>query len=170
MDPNFLGAAAVQPYERKRGDPIYRPLRIYTLDPTPAVSTERSQRLTFHMRNLPLAQVAACSRSWTGTRPRAVPTLPVDLDEKDVLLRNGRDPSLSDAMFHQQMVYAVCSSTYNVFRAALGRVPSWGFLARPGAARPELRIRPHALYDENAYYDDTNGELNFGYFDASKTA
>jgi hypothetical protein len=48
-------------------------------------------------------------------------------------------------MFHQQMVYAVCTSIYKVFREALGRDPSWGFAARPGAAQPVLRIRPHAF-------------------------
>jgi hypothetical protein len=33
VDPVFLGNASVRPYERKREDPLYRPLRIYTLDP-----------------------------------------------------------------------------------------------------------------------------------------
>jgi hypothetical protein len=34
VDPVFLGAAWVKPYERERDDPLYRPLRIYALDPT----------------------------------------------------------------------------------------------------------------------------------------
>lgn len=167
-DPTFLGAAAVQPYERKRGDPIYRPLRIYTLDP----SASRFDGAVATI-NVPYEKLAPgpCGSvlevlDWDETQGRTY--LPVDLDEKGVLLRSGRDPSLSDAMFHQQMVYAVCSSTYNVFHVALGRVPSWGFAARKGTSQPVLRIRPHALYDENAYYDETAGELNFGYFDANK--
>jgi hypothetical protein len=69
-------------------------------------------------------------------------------------------------MFHQQMVYAVCTSMYNVFREALGRDPSWGFATRPGAAQPVLQIRPHAFNGQNAFYDPRSGELNFGFFDA----
>ena len=91
---------------------------------------------------------------------------PVDLDDPRVLIRNGREPSLTDPMFHQQMVYAVCTSIYNVFREALGRDPSWGFAARPGEERPVLRIRPHAFNGQNAFYDPRPGELNFGFFDA----
>ena len=69
-------------------------------------------------------------------------------------------------MFRQQMVYAVCTSTYNAFRLALGRDPCWGFHARLGQAYPKLRIRPQAFYERNAYYDASVGELKFGYFDA----
>ena len=101
---------------------------------------------------------------WDETAGETHP--PINLDDPRVLIRDGREPSLSDRMFHQQMVYAVCSSTYNVFRAALGRDPSWGFTSRPGTDRPVLRIRPHALREENAWYDPLSGELNFGYFDA----
>jgi hypothetical protein len=169
VDPIFLGAASVQPYERKRGDPIYRPLRIYTLDP----SASRFDGAVATI-NVPYEELAPGPDGsvlqvldWDQTHGRTY--LPVDLDEKSALIRNGHDPSLSDAMFHQQMVYAVCSSTYNAFRVALGRVPSWGFPARPGTSRPVLRVRPHASYDENAYYDETAGELNFGYFDANKS-
>ena len=58
---------------------------------------------------------------------------PVDLDDPRILIESGRVPSPSDPMFRQQMVYAVCTSTYNAFRLALGRDPCWGFL--PGLAR-----------------------------------
>jgi hypothetical protein len=34
VDPVFLAAATVRPYVRQPGDPLHRPLRIYTLDPT----------------------------------------------------------------------------------------------------------------------------------------
>ena len=71
-------------------------------------------------------------------------------------------------MFRQQMVYAVCTSTYNAFRLALGRDPSWGFRARLGQACPKLRISPQAFYERNAYYDLSVGDLKFGYFDADE--
>jgi len=91
---------------------------------------------------------------------------PVDLDDPRILIESGRVPSPSDPMFRQQMVYAVCMSTYIAFRRALGRDPCWSFQARPGQACPKLRIRPQAFYERNAYYDSSVGELKFGYFDA----
>ena len=69
-------------------------------------------------------------------------------------------------MFRQQMVYAICTLTYNAFRLALGRDPSWGFHPRPGQSYPKLRIRPQAFYERNAYFDPAAGELKFGYFAA----
>jgi hypothetical protein len=95
----------------------------------------------------------------------------VDLDQRALLLSDGHNPSTSDPLLHQQMVYAVCSTVYAAFRRALGRHVTWGFAARGpdtrGAGR--LRIRPHAFEDQNAYYDRTTGELCFGYFRARKT-
>src|SRR5438034_3648640 len=90
----------------------------------------------------------------------------VDLCDPSTLVESGPAASPSDPMFRQQMVYAVCTSTYNAFRLALGRDPCWGFHARLGQACPKLRIRPQAFYERNAYYDASAGELKFGYFDA----
>jgi hypothetical protein len=165
VDPIFLGAASVRPYERQREDPIYRPLRIYTLDPS--ASRLDGAIATINVPYEPLEP---------GPKGRLLEVLdykgidvanpPVDLDDPRVLIRNGREPSVTDPMFHQQMVYAVCTSIYDVFREALGRDPSWGFAARTGAAHPVLRIRPHAFCGQNAFYDPRPGELNFGFFDA----
>nr|MDQ3624470.1 peptidase M4 [Verrucomicrobiota bacterium] len=93
----------------------------------------------------------------------------VDLENRGILLRNGRDPSTSDPLFHQQMVYAVCATVYAAFRRALGRHLSWGFELHAAAgsrSAARLRIRPHAFVDRNAYYDRDAGELCFGYFRA----
>jgi hypothetical protein len=160
VDPIFLGAASVRPYERQSEDPIYRPLRIYTLDPT--ASRLDGAIATINVPYEPLEP---------GPKGRLLEvsdeaTQSVHLDDPRVLIRNGREPSLTDSMFHQQMVYAVCTSIYDRFREALGRDPSWGFAARPGAARPVLRIRPHAFSGQNAFYHPRAGELNFGSFDA----
>lgn len=166
VDPVFLGAGSVRPYERRRTDPIYRPLRIYTLDPN-------ARRLEGAVAtvNVPFEPLKPGPKSAlfevvdddcdTG---RIAPS--VHLDDPRVLITGGRDPSLSDRFFHQQMVYAVCCSTYDVFRSAIGRDPAWGFAANGGASRPVLRIRPHAFKGQNAYYDPGNGTLNFGFFDA----
>ncbi len=91
----------------------------------------------------------------------------VDLDDERVLLQNGRDPSPSDPLFHQQMVYAVCSLVYAAFKSALGRHIAWGFSGGDnGNAPARLRIRPHAGEERNAFYDKECGELHFGYYRA----
>jgi hypothetical protein len=166
LDPTFLGIASVKPYERKRGDPLYRPLRIYTLDPN-----ARRREGAVATVNIPFEPLEPGPKgALFEVVDRDVDTdliVPgVNLDDKRVLITNGREPSLSDYSFHQQMVYAVSVSTYNVFRSALGRDPTWGFAAQPGEPGPVLRIHPHAFKGQNAYYDPDTGTLNFGYFDA----
>lgn len=108
-----MGPGSVRPYERRRTDPLYRPLRIYTLDPT-------ARRLEGAVAtvNVPFEPLEPGPKSAlfevvdnecdTG---RIAPS--VHLDDPRVLIMGGRDPSLSDRFFHQQMVYAVCCSTYD---------------------------------------------------------
>src|SRR5690606_4555919 len=67
------------------------------------------------------------------------------------------------------------------FRMALGRHLAWGFDPPPEAERIEvagvegarinrLRIRPHAFRGPNAYYDESRGEICFGYYEAPQEA
>jgi hypothetical protein len=166
VDPIFLGAASVRPYERRVEDPLYRPLRIYTLDPTASRLDGAIATINVPYEPLDPGPKGRLLEVLDWDEATGVVNPPVDLGDPRVLIRNGREPSVTDPMFHQQMVYAVCTSIYNVFREALGRDPSWGFAARPGAAQPVLRIRPHAFSEQNAFYDPRPGELNFGFFDA----
>src|SRR4051794_5725791 len=152
VDEAFLNAARTKPYERQRHDPLYRPLRIYTLDPAARRLEGALATINVSYENLKPGPIGALFEVCDWDEAQRTSYLPVDLDDRGVLINNGRDPSLSDHRFHQQMVYAVCSSTYNVFRLALGRDPSWGFKMDPGRA-PVLRIRPHAKREKNAYYD-----------------
>jgi hypothetical protein len=145
VDPIFLGAASVGPYERRFEEPIYRPLRIYTLDPTASRLDGAIATINVPYEPLDPGPKGRLLEVLDWQEATGVVNPPVDLDDPRVLIRDGREPSLTDPMFHQQMVYAVCTSIYNVFREALGRDPSWGFAARPGAAQPVLRIRPHAF-------------------------
>jgi hypothetical protein len=166
VDPVFLATACMQPYQRTQQDPLHRPLRIYTLDPT--ASRLDGAVATLHvpferLRSGPVGSILEVV-DWDETTGQF--NKPVDLDDPRILIERGRVPSPSDPMFRQQMVYAVCTSTYNAFRLALGRDPCWGFHARLGQAHPKLRIRPQAFYERNAYYDSSVGELKFGYFDA----
>ncbi len=163
VDPIFLGASAVMPYERRAEDPIYRPLRIYTLDPTASRLEGAIATIKVPFEPLEPGPKGRLLEVLDWDEPRGAA---VNLDAPGELIQSGREPSLTDSRFHHQMAYAVCTATYHVFREALGRDPAWGFAARPGASLPLLRVRPHAFNEQNAFYDPAAGELNFGFFDA----
>jgi hypothetical protein len=95
---------------------------------------------------------------------------PVNLDDPHLLARNGLEPSEGDPQFHQQMVYAVGMRTIESFEAALGRVALWASPVRDGKRTSEfvrrLRVYPHALRAENAYYSPDKVALLLGYFPA----
>jgi len=160
--------APPQPHERKPEEPLYRPLRIYTVDP--AQSRLEGAVATVNVAYEPLEPGP------TGALLAVVDTDPAsgrslrqaNLDERNVLMADGYEPSPSDPRFHQQMVYAVCSNVWSAFRTALGRTPGWSF---GGAVEPaRLVIRPHFAPEANAYYErvDERGELHFGYFPAGE--
>lgn len=158
----------VTPYERQPGDPLYRPLRIYTVDPS--VSRLEGSVATVNVPFEPLEPGPVGTLfevdpndGQLGVRYRAA-----DLEERKVLMTDGYDPSPSDPRFHHQMVYAVCSNVYSTFKTALGRNLGWGFGDGRNPAR--LVLRPHHGQEQNAYYQNciTTGELRFGYFPASE--
>ncbi len=165
-------ATQVRPYERTVGEPLYRPLRIFALDPAAssrdgavAVVNVPYERLEGGPRGALLDVVADdAPGSATGD---AAPVGALDLDDRAVLLQQGRTPSSSDPLFRRQMVYAVCSTTYAAFRHALGRDLSWGFDRPTADGEPaRLVVRPEALDVRNAYYDRSSGQLRFGVFAA----
>ncbi len=100
---------------------------------------------------------------------------PVDLNDPYLLHEQGLSPSETDPRFHQQMVYAVASRTIEYFERALGRVALWApqLQRSPGqvteAYVQRLRIYPHAMRAENAYYSPDKKALLLGYFNASET-
>lgn len=105
---------------------------------------------------------------------------PVDLNEPKLLAQDGWPPSEGNPEFHQQMVYAVAMKTIKNFEEALGRrvlwAPRWANSPdRQGKSKPNaytvqrLRIYPHALRTDNAYYSPDKVALLFGYFQ-SKSA
>jgi hypothetical protein len=87
---------------------------------------------------------------------------PIDLDDPDVLIQRGLDPSDSDPRFHQQMVYAVVMKVIENFERALGRPFSF-------RRQTKLTVLPHAFEGENAFYDPETVSLHFGYFTANLT-
>jgi hypothetical protein len=164
----------VRPYAVRAEDPLYRPLRIYTLDPgeSRAVGAEAVLNVPWEpLAPGPVGRLLAVDGADQGAGVRYAP---VDLDDPRLLLEQGLPPTPADARFHQQMTYAVCSTVYHTFRRALGRDPSWGFTPRrapPDAVSDgigdRLRILPYAMADRNAYYDKADGTLRFGYYDAA---
>jgi hypothetical protein len=100
---------------------------------------------------------------------------PVDLNASELLATDGLRPSESDPRFHQQMCYAVAMKTIEHFERALGRKALWSTHRRTeknhdGKDRyfenyvPRLRIYPHALRQQNAFYSPNKKALLFGYF------
>jgi hypothetical protein len=96
---------------------------------------------------------------------------PVDLNEPALLATDGLQPSESDPRFHQQMCYAVAMKTIEHFERALGRKALWSTHHYRGEDDkhnenyvPRLRIYPHALRQQNAFYSPQKKALLFGYF------
>jgi hypothetical protein len=162
-------AVETRPYERKPDDPIYRPLQIFSLDP--AVSKLEGAVALVNVPYEPLAPgpvgvllAVDPTDGPTGIRYRAA-----NLEDPQVLIRDGYAPSSSEPRFHQQMVYAVGSLTCAAFKTALGRDIAWGFNRddRPGDPA-RLALRPHGANERNAYYDKGEGSISFGYFRANE--
>jgi len=99
---------------------------------------------------------------------------PVNLN--DHLATDGKSPSVSDPEFHQQMVYAIAMKTIKTFEHVLGRSVIWservkgddGNYIRTVEDRfvQRLRLYPHALRAENAYYSPGKKAILFGYYNA----
>jgi hypothetical protein len=167
IGPRVAAAARVAPHQRTTTEPLYRPLRIFAIDP--AASRLDGAVATIDVPYEPLAPgpSGALFEVDDIDRSRGRRYARVDLDDPYLLMSDGRTPAAADPQFHQQMVYAVASRVYFAFKAALGRNLAWGF---DDPSHSRLRIRPHALADQNAYYDRENGELAFGYFPADADA
>ena len=163
-----MRAADGKPYERKGDDPIYRPLKIFTSDPSASMSEGAVALVNVPYEPLKRGPRGRLFRVVDFNEALNERYSPVNLDAPDNLIRNGRNPSPSDWYFHQQMVYAVSSLVYAAFRKALGRHVTWGFRQPPHGGRTRLRLRPHAFSGRNAYYDRERGEICFGYFRAER--
>lgn len=100
---------------------------------------------------------------------------PVNLDDPNLLAQDGLPPEEGNPQFHQQMVYAVASTTIEKFEQALGRPVIWAVPRHKSTGKERyqyiqrLRIYPHALREANAYYSPVKKALLFGYFTASTT-
>lgn len=156
-------AERMAPYERKGSDPVYRPLRIFTLDPATSPMEGSIAVINLPYETLrPGPEGHLFKVEDTEAQP--------DLQAPAVLIQNGITPSMSSPGFRGQMTYAVCTSVYAAFRAALGRYVAWGFDGPVDPLRPlKLIIRPVGFEGQNAFYQKRDGTLQFGWYLGDKT-
>lgn len=177
-------SVAVKPV-RRAPTPTVRRLQIYTLDPS----------LGQDLETFTLNRTVAAIRWEEDLRPGPIGEYlevididpasgccyePVDLNNPHLLASDGLAPAESNPQFHQQMVYAVAMKTIEHFERALGRRALWsshlGYVrTATGTARQEyfvqrLRIYPHALRAQNAYYSPQKKALLMGYFTGTEAA
>ena len=142
--------------------PPTRPLKIFAIDPQ--FVNQHGNRASVNIDYEPLHPGPVGDRiaviDYDGANRQFYE--PADLESPAVLMRGGLECSEADPRFHQQMVYAVAMRTLQYFDRALGRRVG----CRRSAAKPHLRLLPHAFVGANAYYDPELHAVLFGYFRA----
>jgi hypothetical protein len=162
-------------------NPSHRKLRGYAFDPSLSIQLETYQinEITYEV---PWEEIDYSNGTMRGEYIEIIDYDPsvdqfykvIDLNDKGILANNGLDPSESNPMFHQQMIYAVAMTTINNFERALGRKIIWSprklnydpdnDLEKYEEYVDKLRIYPHAMREANAYYSPQKKALLFGYF------
>ena len=158
--------------------PAFRKLRGYAFDPSfsSTISRRQSNQVIYKIK-------------WEETKAGPVgeyieiidydPTQEcfyeaINLEHSYVLADFGLTPSEGDPRFHQQQVYAVIMSVIAQFERALGRKIIWSRrVEKPGEPAKyeyvdKLRVYPHAMRQQNAYYSPEKTALLFGYFQAAQ--
>jgi hypothetical protein len=151
---------------RVSGQPAWRPLRVYTLDPSVSDRLGGTATVQVPYEKLERGPVGARFRIECGGAPKGLGAEPLDLDDPHLLISSGLSPTPANGCFHLQMVYAVCSLTYAAFKRALGREIAW---ATPAEGDGPLRLAVHAFVPgANAGYSRDAGALSFGFFNAGR--
>ncbi len=165
VSPNLPRQASIRPYQREPGTPTFRPLRIYTLDPSVSYRLGGVATVQVPYERLEKGPAGSLFRLDPTGVPAPLRSELLDLDDPFLLMSNGLTPSPADGRFHLQMAYAVCSLTYTAFRRALGRDIAWAI--PPVEGQPlRLVVRPFGFKGRNAGYSRETGDLSFGYFPA----
>lgn len=163
--------------------PQTRRIRVYALDPSYAIqkATVNLAETTLEIpwdENLKPGPVDEYLEVVDFDLPSRTFYDPVDLSDPRLIVDDGLRPSSGNPRFHQQMVYAVARKTIDIFENALGRKIFWTgpplnlkcptsryrMSANDDVFVQRLRIYPHAMRQENAYYSQRKGALLFGYF------
>lgn len=148
--------------------PIHRPLRIYTLDPSVSARLGGVATVQVPYEKLESGPLGALFDVRFDGAPKELRAEALNLDDPHLLLSSGLSPSPAAGQFHLQMVYAVASLTYAVFKRALGREIAWATPpGRDGSHRLVIRA---FVPGANAGYSREAGDLSFGYFKAGRRA
>jgi hypothetical protein len=169
LSPRVARGASGGAYERKAGDPLVRPIRVFALDPSASVLEGAAAVASVPFEPLtpgPVGRLVRVVDDGYGAEP---PRDPLDLDEHRLLVSQGCTPSVTDPAFRAQMAYAVCSLVHATFRRALGREVPWGFERGGGPDANRLVVRSCVSDARNAWYDPERGELRLGAFEADDT-
>lgn len=153
---------------RAAAGPDYRPLRIYTLDPSVSDRLGGVATVRVPYEPLKIGPVGALFDVRADGAPEALLARPLDLDDPHLLIASGLSPTPVNGCFHLQMVYAVCSLTYAAFKRALGRDIAWA-TPRDGTGPHRLVVRAF-VPGANAGYSREAGDLSFGFFPAGERA
>jgi len=148
-----------------RSEPSLRPLRIYTFDASLSARLGGVATVLVPYEKLALGPVGNLFEVKCDPPPDPLKAKALDLDDPHLLLSAGLTPTPADARFHSQMVYAVCSLTYAVFKRALGRDIAWATEPSADGAN-RLVLRPFGFRGRNAGYSREAGAITFGYFNA----
>jgi hypothetical protein len=173
MTPRFIVGAGIKlpagptPYRWKPGDPLHRPLRVFTQDPSASRFDDAVAIVKVPWEPLEQGPSGALFVVRDFHEPSGRSFAPVHLDSLEVAIDQGLGATTTDPRFAQQMTYAIAMATYERFQLALGRLPEFApSIREQGDGR--LEIRPHFDEDDNAYYDPDLRALCFGYTRASK--
>jgi hypothetical protein len=162
LGPGITTPARPTPYRRQSGEPVRRPLRVYTQDPGTSVFDGAIATLPVLWEPALPGPCGCLFVVRDVHKPTGTVFEPIDLDNRDVVLAQGLTPSTTNPAFAQQMTYAVAMTTYERFWLALGRLPEFAPVVRAkGDGR--LEIRPHYDLEDNAYYEPGEAAVSFGY-------
>jgi hypothetical protein len=172
-----IGQRIATSYRRTAEDPLYRPLRIFTGDPSGSKLEGKTacvlvpfELLRPNADGVADGQVRGALFEVSMEDPYGRRFAPPRLDRDRWLMQQGHAPSEADPRFHAQMVYAVASLVHQTFRRALGREIGWALGNAEADGEPRrLMLYPFGADNApNAWYDRANGEIRFGYWRLSE--
>lgn len=149
-------------YRRSALDPVFRPLQIYSTDPSDSQLDGTRAIVKVPYEELAPGPVGSLIEVIGVDKLTLNMQTPLDLSDSRMVCTGGLPPSLS-AQFQMQMTYAVAMMTYSAFRRALGRDLNWGFDTQPSTP---ARLKIYPFYEEmkNACYDRHTGAVIFGWY------
>ena len=154
----------VSPYLSRSDMPVgWRGLRVFSVDPSLSASDGEVHDIRVPYERLGPGPEGGLFAIDMQVCDSATSYLRVNLDDPELLRSRGVDPDEADARFHGQMVYGIASLTYEAFRKALGRQPSWAFTNKREGKPNCLMLLPFAMEEANACYSRELGQVRFGY-------